>query len=184
MNPYAALDEVAAFSGAKAKRSLTSREGGLQHDPVAGVSYRLTRPVAHHHGHLSEIYRTDWDMTDLPIVQVNATTTFPGRVRAWGIHQATVDRLFAMTGSLMVVCFDGRPDSPTKGAFNQFFLGALTQGLVVIPPGVWHGWQNVGPDDATIVSMPSRLYDYEGPDRWELPHDSDQARAQLPDPWV
>jgi hypothetical protein len=26
---------------------------------------------------------------------------------------------------------------------------------------VCHGWQNIGDDEATIVSMPSRLYDYD-----------------------
>jgi hypothetical protein len=28
---------------------------------------------------------------------------------------------------------------------------------------VCHGWQNIGDDEATIVSMPSRLYDYDAP---------------------
>ena len=98
------------------------------------MKYRLARPVSHHHGHLTEAYRTDWGITDIPVVQVNLTATFPGRVRAWGIHRYTIDRLFAATGSLCIVCYDGRPDSPTFGAVNEFMLGERNQGLVVIPP--------------------------------------------------
>ena len=178
------LDAVSGFQAARAKQAHTTADGTLRLDPIDGVIYRLARPVSHHHGHLVEAFRDDWGVTDQPVVQVNLTVTFPGRVRAWGIHQKTVDRLFAATGSLNIVCFDGREDSPTHGAFNEFLLGGRNQGLVVIPPGVWHGWQNIGTDEATIVSMPSQLYDYEGPDRWELPYDSDEAKATLPYPWV
>ena len=178
------LDGVSGFRAALAKQAHTSADGTLRVDPIDGVIYRLSRPVSHHHGHLMEAFRADWGVTDHPVVQVNLTVTFPSRVRAWGIHRQTVDRLFAATGSLNIVCFDGREDSPTFGALNELLLGGRNQGLVVIPPGVWHGWQNIGADEATIVSMPSQLYDYDGPDRWELPHDSDEAKATLPYPWV
>jgi hypothetical protein len=53
---------------------------------------RLARPVSHYHGHLTEAFRMDWGLTDVPVVQVNVTVTFPGRIRAWGIHRFTVDR--------------------------------------------------------------------------------------------
>lgn len=62
-------------------------------------------------------------------------------------------------------------------------LGERNQGLVVIPPGVYHGWKNIGLDEATIVSMPSQLYDHTGPDRWELPWDSATARKIIPYQW-
>jgi hypothetical protein len=41
------------------------------------------------------------------------------------------------------------------------------------------GWKNVGDDEASI-SMPSELYDHDGPDRWELVWDSDAARTIIP----
>jgi dTDP-4-dehydrorhamnose 3,5-epimerase len=141
------------------------------------------RPVSHHDGHLTEAFRADWAVTEAPIVQVNLTTTFPGRTRGWGIHQFTIDRLFAATGSLCIVCYDGRRGSRTFGCVNEFMLGERNQGLVVIPPGLFHGWKNVGHCEATIVSMPSRLYDHNGPDRWELPWDSDSARTTIPYRW-
>ena len=178
------LTAVVGFRAALAKQSHTTSAGDLRLVPIDGVAVRLSRPVSHQHGHLAEVFRTDWGLTEEPIVQVNLTATFPGRVRAWGIHATTVDRLFAATGSLNIVCYDGRPESPTFGCLNEFLLGGRNQGLVVIPPGVWHGWQNVGADEATIVSMPSNLYAHDAPDRWELPHDSDEARATLPYPWV
>ena len=179
----ARLEGVDAFTSASPRQSLTTAAGALRVDPIDGVRYRLARPVSHHHGHLTEAFRADWGLTDAPVVQVNLTTTFPGRSRGWGIHRFTVDRLFAATGSFCIVCYDGRRGSPTFGCVNEFMLGERNQGLVVIPPGVYHGWKNIGADEATIVSMPSELYNHDGPDRWELPWDSDAARQVIPYQW-
>jgi len=177
------LDDVEGFASAKALRSHTTADGALRIDLIDGVRYRLARPVSHQNGHLIEVFRADWGLTEAPIVQVNASITFPGRIRAWGIHRSTVDRLFAASGSLQIVCYDGRRGSPTFGRVNEFLLGMRNQGLVVIPPGVYHGWKNVGADEATIISMPSRLYDHDGPDRFEMPWDSAEARALIPHQW-
>jgi dTDP-4-dehydrorhamnose 3,5-epimerase len=177
------LDKVEGFDSASPKRSLTDSDGALRIDLIAGVRFRLARPVSHKQGHLTEAFRRDWGISDAPIAQVNVTVTFPGQVRAWGIHQATIDRLFAASGSLCVVCYDGRQDSPTFGRINEFFLGARNQGLIVIPPLVYHGWKNIGDDEAAIVSMPSCVYNYEQPDRWELAWDSPAARSVIPYQW-
>jgi len=179
----AALEDVEGFSLASPRRSHTTADGKLRLDPIEGVLYRLARPVSHHHGHLTEAFRADWGLTDFPVVQVTSTLTFPGRIRAWGIHRHTVDRLFAASGSLLIVCYDGRRESPTFGNVNEFMFGGRNPGLVVIPPGVYHGWQNLGDDEATIISMPSRLYDYDAPDRWELLWDSPEAQATIPYKW-
>jgi dTDP-4-dehydrorhamnose 3,5-epimerase len=179
----ATLEAVDGFSAASPRRAQTTADGTLRLEPINGVRYRLARPVSHHHGHLTEVFRADWGLTEAPIVQVTSTLTFPKRVRAWGLHRFTIDRLFAATGSLLIVCYDGRRDSPTFGRINEFMFGGRNPGLVVIPPGIYHGWQNIGDDEATIVSMPSQLYDYDAPDRWELPWDSSEAQATIPYKW-
>jgi dTDP-4-dehydrorhamnose 3,5-epimerase len=179
----AVLEMVDGFGAAAPLQSQVTAGGQLKLELIEGVQYRLARPVSHHNGHLTEVFRTDWGLTDFPVVQVTLTTTFPGRARGWGLHRNTTDRLFAATGSLCVVCYDGRRNSRTFGSVNEFILGGRNQGLVVIPPGVYHGWKNIGHDEASIVSMPSQLYDHNGPDRWELPWDSDEARATIPYRW-
>ena len=45
---------------------------------------------------------------------------------------------------------------------------------VLIPRGVFHAHQNLGRDDALLVSMPTRAYDHVNPDVWRLPIDTDQ----------
>lgn len=177
------FEPVAGFASASPGNSHTDSDGALRIDLIEGVRFRLARPVSHKQGHLTEAFRRDWGITDAPIAQVNLTVTFPGQIRAWGIHQVTIDRLFAASGSLCIVCYDGRQGSPTFGKVNEFFLGGRSQGLIVVPPLVYHGWKNIGDDEAAIVSMPSCVYDHDQPDRWELPWDSAAAQSLISYQW-
>jgi dTDP-4-dehydrorhamnose 3,5-epimerase len=127
----AVLEMVDGFGAAAPLQSQVTAGGQLKLELIEGVQYRLARPVSHHNGHLTEVFRTDWGLTDFPVVQVTLTTTFPGRARGWGLHRNTTDRLFAATGSLCVVCYDGRRNSRTFGSVNEFILGGRNQGLVV-----------------------------------------------------
>jgi len=46
--------------------------------------------------------------------------------------------------------------------------------FIVLPPGIWHGLQNLGSTDALILNYPTHAYDYADPDHWRLPYDTDQ----------
>lgn len=177
------LEQVDGFFASSPRRSHTTADGALRMDLIDGVRYRPGRTVSHDKGHLVEVYRTDWGLTEYPVAQVNLTVTLTGKVRAWGLHASTLDRLYAASGSLCIVCYDARRNSPTYGVVNEFLLGERNPGLVVIPPGLFHGWKNIGDGEAAIISMPSRLYDYDGPDRWELLWDSQEARDLIPYRW-
>ena len=74
-------------------------------------------------------------------------------------------------------------ESPTFGCVNEFMLGERNQGLVVVPPGVYHGWKNIGTGEAFIVNMPSSAYDYNAPDALDLPYDSPSAGEIVPFRW-
>ncbi len=152
-------------------------------EPIHGLRIRLTRPVAHEDGHLTEIARHTWDVIDEPVVQVHMTTTLPGRVRAWGLHQRTTDRLFVASGLVRIVCYDARKASPTYGRLNEITLSERNPGLVLLPPEIYHGWKNIGATEAIVINMPTRAYVYEQPDALDLPWDSEAARKLIPYTW-
>jgi dTDP-4-dehydrorhamnose 3,5-epimerase len=66
---------------------------------------------------------------------------------------------------------------------NEFLVSERNPGLLVIPPDLYHGWRNLGTDEAFIVNMPSEQYHHEGPDALDLPYDSPDARALVPFRW-
>jgi dTDP-4-dehydrorhamnose 3,5-epimerase len=165
------------------KQSSVDGAGRLRLELIDGLRFRAVRPVPHEDGTLAEVAKASWPEIDLPIVQVHITSTLPGRVRAWGLHQRSTDRLFVATGLVSIVVYDGRVGSPTFGVINQFQVSDRNPGLVVIPPNLYHGWKNIGTSEAFIVNMPSNQYDYDEPDALDLSYDAEHASEIVPFRW-
>ncbi|MGH8315288.1 MAG: dTDP-4-dehydrorhamnose 3,5-epimerase family protein [Steroidobacterales bacterium] len=177
------LPDVIGAEDLVAKHSAVDSGGNLHVSPVEGVIFRPTRPIAHEDGHVTEVARAGWEILGAPLTQVHITTTFAGRIRAWGLHQHSADRLFVVSGLVRIVVFDGRGGSPTIGRVNEFVIGERNPALLVIPPNVYHGWKNIGTTEAIIINMPERPYHYEEPDALDLPWDSEAARRIVPYTW-
>ncbi|MEA2682837.1 MAG: dTDP-4-dehydrorhamnose 3,5-epimerase [Chloroflexota bacterium] len=175
--------EIVGLEELESKSSAVNANGTLKHEPIAGVIFRPTRPVAHEDGVVTEIARTVWDELADPVVHVHLTTTLPGRIRAWGLHRASTDRLFVVRGLVSIVLFDGRLASPTYGMLNEFKVSERIPGLLVIPPDLYHGWKNIGIDEAFIINMPTSTYDHDRPDALDLPYDSPRAPEIVPFRW-
>jgi len=182
-DPVRKIPNVVGGDELVAKHSAVDEQGKLQSVPIDGVIFRPVRPVPHDDGHVTEVARASWgELTD-PIVQVHLTTTFPGRVRAWGLHQVSTDRLFVVTGLVKIVVFDGRQDSPTFGRLNEFTASDKNPSLLIIPPNLYHGWKNIGTWEAIIINMPTHMYNYQAPDALDLPWDSEAAARIVPYQW-
>ncbi|MDT5029326.1 MAG: dTDP-4-dehydrorhamnose 3,5-epimerase [Micromonosporaceae bacterium] len=181
--PHSDEVEIIGIDRLVAKASAVNREGGLRQQPIDGVGFRPVRPVPHEDGTVAEIARAAWDEIDQPIVQVHLTTTMAGRVRAWGLHRVSTDRLFVIRGLVSIVVYDGRVGSPTVGNLNEFRVSERNPGLLIIPPNLYHGWKNLGIDEAFIVNMPSEQYTYDRPDALDLPYDSPGAGEVVPFRW-
>jgi dTDP-4-dehydrorhamnose 3,5-epimerase len=163
-----------------AKKSAVDKAGALRLTPIDGLQFRPTRPVPHEDGHVTEVARADWDVLGNPVVQVHITTTYSGRIRAWGLHERSTDRLFVVSGLVKIVVFDGRRHSPTYGHVNEFTVSEKNPGLLVIPPDLYHGWKNIGCTEAIIINMPDKMYNHLEPDALDLPWDCDAAKRIVP----
>ena len=146
---------------------------------IDGVVVHEVRHVPRDHGVITEIFRPQWDPTGLPIVHIYQSRLFPAAIGAWSCHEKTIDRLFINQGHVKIVLFDGRDDSPTSGRIMELHAGDARPAFVVIPVGVWHGIQNLGPSDALMLNCPSNAYNYEDPDHYRLPYDS----PEIPYSW-
>lgn len=167
-----------------AKKSAVNAHGELRVAAIDGVVFRPTRPVPHEDGFVSEVARVSWHVfAERPVTQVHVTTTFADRIRAWGLHQISTDRLFVARGLVKIVLFDGRVDSPSYGCLNEFVVSERNPGLLIVPPNLYHGWKNIGTTEAIIINMPTEMYNYENPDALDLPWNSDAAKRIIPYCW-
>ena len=181
--PAASPPRIKGREVLRQKRSAVTGSGQPSFELIAGLAFRPTRPVLHEDGTLTEVAKTSWPEVNLPVVQTHVTTTLPGRVRAWGLHAFSTDRLFVVKGLVSIVVFDGRLDSPTSGLVNEFKVSERNPGLLVIPPNLYHGWKVIGTDEAFIINMPAVEYDYALPDALDLPYDSPEAADIVPWRW-
>ncbi len=148
-------------------------------EAIEGVSVRDVRHVPRDHGVITEIFRPEWDPTGLPVVHIYQSRLFSGALGAWSCHGRTTDRLFVSQGHLKIVLYNSRDDSRTKGLLMELLAGDMRPCLIVVPPGVWHGLQNLGKIDALVLNCPTEAYNYKDPDHYRLPYDS----AEIPYQW-
>ncbi len=150
---------------------------------IDGVMTKQLKVVPDERGRLMECLRSDDDLF-VRFGQFYMTTTFPGVVKGWHLHDAQYDNIVCVKGMIKLVLFDGRgaagdaaapgfEPSSTAGQVDEFFLGEHRPLLVRVPPGLWHGWKCISPEEAYIVNAPTEVYRYDDPDQRELPHDSD-----------
>ena len=170
----AAMAREQKLGESKDAASITA-DWNARQDPIEGVRIREVKNVLKSSGDLlCEIFRRDWLLDEGVVDQVFQSIMNPGSVSAWHVHRHTTDRLFASQGMLRIVLYDARDDSPCRGRINEYRFGAMRPALLVIPPGVWHGVQNISNTPALLLNLVDSAYCYEDPDHWRLPPDTDQ----------
>jgi dTDP-4-dehydrorhamnose 3,5-epimerase len=91
-------------------------------------------------------------------------------VKAWHFHHRQVDWWYVAIGTIQVVLYDLREQSPTYHQKMVFNLGEKEPGVVRIPPGVAHGLKVLTPE-AHLFYITSHTYD--PGDEGRYPFDSD-----------
>lgn len=108
-------------------------------------------------GWLTEIFRQDeWDFHP---AMAYASVTEPGVVRGPHEHVQQSDAfVFLGPGSFRLYLWDRRPDSKTAGVNWNLEVGADRPCLVIIPPGVVHGYKCISSVPALSLNFPNQLY--------------------------
>lgn len=94
-----------------------------------------------------------------------------GTIRAFHKHNELWDWFFISHGSAKFVLKDDRATSPTNGALMTVIASARRPRLIVVPPGVYHGWMSLE-NDTQMVSTASHIYNREKPDEVRIPPDA------------
>ena len=108
--------------------------------------------------------------------EVYFSTVYPGVVKAWKNHRRLRANYACIHGEIRVVLHDDRDGSPTRGRTDEVRISPEHHELVVIPPGLWHGFQGLGEpvsilaNCATEPSDPAEL-DRLAPDDPQIPFD-------------
>jgi dTDP-4-dehydrorhamnose 3,5-epimerase len=160
------------LAGARKDPPTVTAEGRLIRRGLAGVEVRESCNIVTRNGLTTEVYRADWGLA-APVAQTLCVSLRAHAVSAWHCHERQLDRVFVVAGSARLVLYDDRDGSPTRGQLDELLLDRARPTLVTIPPGIWHGMQNLGAAECTLLNFFDRVYDHAAPDEWRLPSATD-----------
>jgi dTDP-4-dehydrorhamnose 3,5-epimerase len=146
---------------------------------INGVKIKKIKIIPDERGWLMEIFRCDDDIFK-KFGQVYLATAYPGVTKAWHLHKIQTDNFTCIHGMMKVVLYDSRKNSSTYKEINEFFIGEKDPKLISVPPFIFHGFKAIGTKTAYFLSIPTESYNYEKPDEYRLPPDTEK----IPYNWI
>ena len=107
-------------------------------------------------GWLSEMYR--FDEREYQPVMAYISSTNPGVCRGPHEHESQSDFFCFFDSQFILNLWDNREHSPTYQARMTLIVGTEHPVSVLVPPGVVHGYKNVGFRDGLVLNLPDQLY--------------------------
>jgi dTDP-4-dehydrorhamnose 3,5-epimerase len=144
---------------------------------IEGIIIKKLKRNEDKRGWLAEIFRND--ETNFRPAMAYISVTKPGVSRGPHEHQAQSDCfIFLGPGTFELYFWDARAKSKTKGVHEKIQCGQDNPAMIIVPPGVVHGYKNISGKDAWCINLPDKLYRGEGKKeeldevRWEEKADS------------
>lgn len=106
------------------------------------------------------------------VKQSSIAMTYPGVIKAFHWHKYQTDIWFALQGYARCVLYDLRNNSPTYKKVQTIYMSGIERKLLVIPPGVAHGYQVLGGTQFYLLYFVNQAYDPANPDEGRLAFDS------------
>ncbi|MBU0707401.1 dTDP-4-dehydrorhamnose 3,5-epimerase family protein [Patescibacteria group bacterium] len=121
-------------------------------------------------GFLMEVLRRDEGLLK-KYGQTTFTVAYQDTIKAFHYHEKQDDLWFVATGKAMIVLYDMRDDSPSKGETQVILAGKDDYKLVVIPIGVAHGYKVLSEEPVLLFYHTTEPYNTDKPDEKRLPYD-------------
>ena len=138
---------------------------------IDGVTVTPLRRIPDERGAVFHMLREDSPLFER-FGEIYFSLVYPGIVKGWHVHRRMTLNYAVPVGMIKLVCYDGRDDSPTRGAVQELHIGELNYALVTIPPLVWNGFKGEGTSAALVANCATVPHDPDEIDRLD-PLDSD-----------
>ncbi len=127
--------------------------------PIDGVVIRELKKYVDDRGWLCELFREDEIQKEHLPVMSYISVTYPGITRGPHEHETQTDYFCFLGPSNFKLClWDNRKHSKTYGNTVTKYFGEDFPAMVIVPPGVVHGYKNTGIIPGTVVNFPNKLF--------------------------
>lgn len=140
------------------KHSLRILNGPSKMAEIEGVIVKPLKQFVDDRGAVMRVFRNydhDVDVNEVYISRVNH-----GVVKGWKRHHKMTQRFVVPYGSMKLVLFDGREDSPTKGIRMEIILDAKDNyQQLTVPHGVWYAFGCLSDDFALMLNVADMIHE-------------------------
>lgn len=91
--------------------------------------------------------------------EIYFSVVYPGAIKAWHLHKRMILNYAVPHGHIKFVLYDDRSGSPTRGEFQEIFLGPDHYMLVTVPSMIWNGFKGLGSEPAIVANCASIPHD-------------------------
>jgi dTDP-4-dehydrorhamnose 3,5-epimerase len=127
---------------------------------ISGVIIKALKKYLDMRGYLVETYRDDELPADLRPKMSYVSFTEPGICRGPHEHKEQTDIFtFIGPGNFYLKLWDNRKQSKTYGNYIEMYVGKDNPSIIIIPPGVIHGYKNISKiEHGMVINYPDQLY--------------------------
>lgn len=118
---------------------------------IGGVVIQVLKQFPDERGAVLHMMRNDNPFFD-NFGEIYFSEIFSGVIKAWKWHSKMTQIFAVPVGSIQLVLFDDRVDSPTKGNVMELTTGRKNYLLIKIPPQVWYGFKGVSDGPGLIAN--------------------------------
>lgn len=131
--------------------------------PIDGVIVSEIKKHIDERGWLAELYRLDTIDREIFPVMSYVSLSLPGVKRGPHEHAFQTDYFcFIGPSDFKVILWDNRSNSKTFRSKMILHIGENNPSSLVVPPGVVHGYKNIGGTKGLVINAANKLYAGEG----------------------
>jgi dTDP-4-dehydrorhamnose 3,5-epimerase len=125
---------------------------------IDGVQVRPLRQIVDDRGRIMHMLRRD-DPAFSGFGEIYFSVVNPQFVKGWHRHSIMTLNYAVVTGTIVLVLYDDREGSRTRGAIQEIPQGGDHYVLATVPPGVWNGFKGLGDVPAIVANCATHPHD-------------------------
>jgi dTDP-4-dehydrorhamnose 3,5-epimerase len=84
--------------------------------------------------------------------EIYFSLTNPGIVKGWKLHKKITQSMCVPEGTIKIVIYDSRKESPSFGCIQTIVLGQENYSLLQLPPNIWYAFKAISVTHAIIAN--------------------------------
>jgi dTDP-4-dehydrorhamnose 3,5-epimerase len=125
---------------------------------IEGVQVLPLKRIEDERGAVFHMLRSD-DAHFVEFGEIYFSSVYRGVVKAWKNHTQLRANYACVHGRIKVVLWDDREGSGSRGTVKEVIVGPNEYSLVVIPPGIWHGFQGLAAPMSILANCATKPHD-------------------------